>query len=77
MRSLKLSHKQRRPADLVGRRATPRPPRYRRLFPNKVFLRVSLRDHLVICLMSSQKKKELSYLGPGGLDSVLYLPCTV
>ena len=24
-----------------------------------------------------QEKWELSYLGPGGLDSVFYLPCTV
>ncbi len=33
-------------------------------------------NHLEICLSFSQKNGN-SYLGPGGLDSVFYLPCTV
>ena len=33
-------------------------------------------NHLEICLSFPQKKK-LTYLGPGGLDSVFCLPCTV
>jgi hypothetical protein len=34
-------------------------------------------NHLGICLSSSRKNGNFSYLGPGGLDSVFYLPCTV
>ena len=31
-------------------------------------------NHLGICLSSPSEKWELTYLGPGGLDSVFYLP---
>ena len=34
-------------------------------------------NHLEICLLSSQTNRNSLYLGPGGLESVFYLPCTV